>query len=593
MRLIRHLAGTLVGLALCIAPSPSHLWAADSPAKSAPVAATTSPLRFIPAEAEVLIQVQNPRRLVETVVNLDTVQQLLTFPSVKEFLGSTQPRRARQLVAYFEKELGQKWPDLLDTLAGGGVAFGAKFAPNAPFVAVVQGKDEDTMKKFASLAIKVVEGELARQEVKEAPEKVKVHGIEATRIIGDFYLARIGSALIASNNKEAFKRAILLHLGKEKKSLLTVLSVAEAARMLPRDPLVNAWIDLKPAHNSPQGKALYKSPRDDANLTFLYGSVLDTLGRSPFVAVGVHRQKEDFLTTIRLPSGREDMGNDRLLHLPPSGQPGSRPLLEPKGVLFSHSFYLDFAALWNERTRVFPKKVAEALERFDKTSGRFLAGTRMSTLLTQAGTYHRLVAVNQPKVGYKTTPKQLIPAFAFVTEVREPEKFGRAMNTALRAAGLLATTQVKLKLVEDKYQECAIVGYRFDEKAKLKGDVNDIRFNFSPCFTRVGNQFVFCSTLELCRDLIDVLQQEQKSSPKGHPATSRMQFYSAGGAEALKSLEDQLVTQTILDQAVPPGEARKQVRDFIELVRKFGTLSISARYDKKSFRYELRTHRGK
>src|SRR5260370_26602403 len=132
----------------------------------------------------------------------------------------------------------------------------------------------------------------------------------------------------------------------------------------------------------------------------------------------------------------------------------------------------------------------------------------MRQLLTGAGPYHRLVAVNQAVNPYKTTPKIQIPAFAVVSELRDPEPFAKNMGTVFRGLGLLASSQVKLDFDEEVYKDCSVIGWRFPEDAEFKADVSDIRFNFSPCFTRVGNQFVVCSTVELCRELIDVLQQE-------------------------------------------------------------------------------------
>ena len=37
---------------------------------------------------------------------------------------------------------------------------------------------------------------------------------------------------------------------------------------------------------------------------------------------------------------------DQLLHVPPPNKPGSRPLLEPKNVLYSESNFLDIARIW-------------------------------------------------------------------------------------------------------------------------------------------------------------------------------------------------------------------------------------------------------
>jgi hypothetical protein len=592
MRLFRHFAGGLACLAL-LAVLPLIEASTKAPERPAPATPDTkappSPLRLIPVEADAFAEVPSPRKLVETGLDLQIYKQLKNFPAARELLDNTKLRRGKQLLAYFEKELGAKWPDLLDRLAGGGIAAGAKFGDKAPLLLAIQGTDEALLKKFVTVGLKVIEDELARLESTEKPVKSTYRGIETIRLGKELFIARAGSALLVSNKDEVLKRGLNLHLGVEKKSLANFPLVAEADKLLPPGPLARLWINLKVAHDSEQGKAIYKSPRDDANLTTLFGGILDVIGRSPFVTAGVYPEKDGFLTTVRLPRGRRSMGNDRLLHLPPAGLPGTRPLLGPKGVMYSQSFYLDLAAFWKEREKLFPKKVADAIGNADKGSGKFLGGAKISALLGSTAPYHRLVAVNQPNRGYKRKPKQVIPAFAFISELREPEKFGRSMDTVLRAGAFLATTQFKMTLLEEKHKGVDVVAYRFDEEAKLKQDVNDIRFNFSPCYARVGNQFIFCSTIELCRELIELLQKEQKSPAAAHPATERIKVYADGVAKLLEDSEDQAITQVILDQAVPPGEAREQVRAFFAFVRKLGSLNIDATFLDNELRYEFRT----
>ena len=114
-----------------------------------------------------------------------------------------------------------------------------------------------------------------------------------------------------------------LHLGKGKKSMADVPTVAEAAKLLPADPLLSVWLNMENVRKAPQFKNAYKSPpRDDPQLTVLLGHYLDLLGRSPFVCAGIYREKDGFLATIRVPRGRDGMGADRLMHVPPAGMPG-------------------------------------------------------------------------------------------------------------------------------------------------------------------------------------------------------------------------------------------------------------------------------
>lgn len=576
MRQLHLLVASLAGLVLCAGSLLGDT-----------TRAAASPLRLMPTEVDLLVQVPDPARLVRSVEKQPILEQMLGLAAVKEQLGSTSTRRFRQLVAYAEKSLGAKWPELLERLAGGGMALGLKFAStDAPLLLVVQGRDEKLTEKFLALAIEVVQSELARQEARYKVEEGNHHGIPAFKI-GNVYLARIGATLLLANRKEAMARALNLHLGKKEPSLVDHPPIVEAGQLLPKNPLVTGWVNMRPVQQSQTGKDLYRSPRDNSQLTVLVGGYLDVLGRTPYVCAALAEQDTGYLVSVRAPRGRAGMGPDGDLHLPPRGQPGSRPLLEPKHVLYSSSYYLDVARIWSDREKLFPKVQADAMTGFDRNSGRVLGGVKLSTLLETAGPYQRIVVVNQSQHPYVTKPKTRFPAFALVTEMRQPERFGRSMGTLLRTGALLATNQFKLELCEEKHAGHEIAGYRFSEKAALKDDVNDVRFNFSPCFVQVGNQFVFCSTIELCRELIDLLIAEQKAPGKSHASSGRDRYHAKGFASLLVDLEDTLITQTILDQAVPPAEAKKQVDEAIKLVRGLGTLTTEVRYEAKQFRYDF------
>src|SRR3954471_23089533 len=121
---------------------------------------TPSPLRLLPADAHFLIQIHKPRRFVEQTDQLDAVEKIRKLSAVKEQLDATTPRRLRQLLAYFEKKLGAKYPELLDDIAGGGIAVAGTFGDKAPLLMVLQGTDEKRVEKFLAEALALLEGEL-------------------------------------------------------------------------------------------------------------------------------------------------------------------------------------------------------------------------------------------------------------------------------------------------------------------------------------------------------------------------------------------------------------------------------------------------
>lgn len=548
------------------------------------------PMRLVPDAANAVIKIENPRRIVDAVARLPYLAQLRELEAVKEALASTNLRLFEQFLAYYERDLGMDRLEILDKLSGGGVLLSIKYGSPPVVLLVIQSTDEVFLAKFAQTVQRLAESEIKRLEGKEPLVKEQHRGLTTFHVGKDAHAAVLGSALVFSNKREGLNAAVDLHLDGAQKSLLNHKGPTTARKLLPKDPLLWAWFDLEPVLQNPEAQKVFKLPRNDVNQTVLVGSYLDTVGRSSFVSVGVYQEADGFRTTIRLPGGRAGVHEALTTHVPPLGQVGSRPLLEPHDVLFSTSYYFDIAAFWHQRTKLFNETIVKEFEKQDKNPGitTVLGGNRLSQVFDQTGTYHRFVAAHQGKSGYRTRPTQNIPAFAFVLETREPEKFNRTMNFVLRVSGLAAATQFKAKLVEEDCGDQKLIGFRFKEGEDLGRDQNNVRFNFSPCFALVGNQFVACSTMELGRELVDILQREAKDrDQRSSKAVSQTQFYARGGATLLKEIEDTLFAQTSLDQALTPDLAQRQVELLIDLVRRLGVLRLESTWHPQSFQFDV------
>lgn len=560
---------------------------------SARAEAPPDPLRLVPEQADVMVRIDSPRQLVETYTTLDLLRQLYKFDAFQEYIDSTNFRRFNQLVAHFEKQLGAKWPEVLDKAAGGGVVVASKIGPQpAPALLIVQSKDEAALRKLVEVTLEVIEQELTRLDAKVKPEKGKYRDLETIKVGNDLHFAIAGSALVVSNNEMALHKSLDLHIDKGKNSLAGVKSVEEARKLLPAKALAWMWLNMETVHKAPPAKDIFTLPRNDAILTVLFGGLLDVAGRSPYLAAGLCRDERGFLFTVRLPRGREGSAAALTTHIPPDDA-GTLPLLEPKGVVYSTSSYMDLAKFWENREKLFNEKQVKVFEDADKNTGKLPIQVQVSKVLTQAGPHQRFVVAHQSKFGYKIIPEQKLPAFGLVVDMREPEKLGKMMEGVLRAAALFGGAQFKLKLVEENHGDLTLVGYRFPEDVKQIPMENTLVYNFSPCFCAVGDQFVVASTMDLGHELIDLVQKEAKNPPKKNPLASQSRVYASGGADLLAAVEDQLFAQIILDRAIPPAEAKKQVKELVDFVRRLGAFEIEQAYNAQDFRYDFRLTLGK
>jgi hypothetical protein len=569
---MRRILFALVGVVLVTAP----LQAAD-------------PLRLVPDQANFVVKIEHPDRLAQLGAQLMALPGLASFAQYREFLDSTNARRFKQLVAYFEKELGDTWPLLLDKLAGDGIVLaGAKLEKDAPILAIIQGKDAKLTQRFAARLLDIVEQEAARQEHAGWKRTADTHrGVSIVTLNEYYHVAVVEAAIVYSNKKDALKAAIDLHKDGNAKSALAIADLKKARDMAGPDALVWGWLNLKAVKQSKEVQELLDYPGTQPILHYIAGKYLDAFKQAPFLAVSFGPKDGKYVLSAQLPAARSAIAPVATPHVPSFGKPTTLPLLEPKGTLYTSSFYLDLASFWTDRAKIFDDMTLKAFEEGDKQSATFLLGTRISQILEATGPRQRIVAARQVNTGYSVEPALKLPAFAFVAEARDPEALMKALEPRLRTIALLTTTQAKMTLVEEKIGDVSLIGYRFVENEQNKALNSGILFNFSPCFARVDNTMMFCSTLELARELIPEIRAKSKLEDKTDKVLSRDRFRSEGLSEYLGTIKQQLITQAILGSGSSPEEAAKEINGLLKLIDSLGKAETQATWDEKGFRFEV------
>jgi hypothetical protein len=578
----------LLSLAVCL----SAAWATGTARADDPV---PDPLRVVPTEADLFIKVDHPRRLIETVLTHPTFHQARQLAQFRDFFESATVARFEKLIAYYEKDLGMPWRQIVDQAMGGGVVVAAKVlgTEDSPVLLATQSRDRATLEKLLESVIGVLEEEISRDGKQAKVARKNYRGAKTFHLGDDLHAALIDGALLVSNKQYALKMGIDRAVDRQLPNLATANGPQQARKLLDGDVLAWGWVNLAPIQAIPEVKENTQTPNNNALLTLLFGGWIDSFRRSPFAAVGIfHEPANGLRVGLRMPAGLTG-GNaaEQALTTPTKpGEPATLPLLQPKGTLFTQSFYWDLSILWKERAKIFNAETVKQFEEANSNPIPFLPGQTLATILEQTAPQHRLVVATTEQTTYRQKPALGVPAFAFVTTMRDPQ-LAKTFEAGLRALALFGGNQLGgLKLVEQKHQGVNVVGYLFDEKGPPKGalatDVDGVRFAFSPCFATVGDQFIICSRLELIRELIEIIQKEDRT--QRHPAAGRMRFSGQGLADLLYSDPAQLLTQTILDQALPDAEARQYVETYLGFLRDLGQFDSTTEYRADQFRFDIR-----
>ncbi|MBP3959655.1 hypothetical protein J8F10_30790 [Gemmata sp. G18] len=547
-------------------------------------ARATDPLDCVPTSAQLVLVADHPRKLADAVTGLEAFQKAQKLPQYRNVYESAAAKRAFQLLAMFEKELGAKWPELLDQLAGDGVAIGLQFADDpAPTIFVLQGKDDAQVKKATDLALKTIEEELNRQGAKDGVKRFTIAGQDAIKI-GDLFVVRVGATVLISNNETTLKAAVALATTARAKSPQHKAR-KDAFKLLPKDPLAWLWLDFASVKQSKASKDFFDATRQDFLQTLVVGGSIDCLKRADFVAAGLYKEETGFRLSVRVPAGRSAFPPEYQFHVPPKGEPGSLPLLEPPGTLYTHSLHLDIGFLWKNRTKLLGDEIRGQLEKAEKDVSKVLPGsTRVGELLEMWGPHHRIVVANHDTPPYKKQPGQQFPAFGYVATGRDP-KFVKSIEPALRSAAIIASLQFDLKMLEHKHEGVTIVAYRFPENKERADDPDGVRFNFEPCFAVVGDELVVATTVELCKKLITELKSPQKDQPSA--AVVRGRFSTKAAADALAAIPDPLVTDAILSRGIGLEDARKEVASLVAWVKSLGTVRGELDITETEYKFDL------
>ena len=555
------------------------------------VAAPPDPLRLVPKEATLVLKIDKPRALVEAFTTLDVYADYTALPQVREVFESTPAKRFFQMVKHAETKLGKPWPQLLDSLAGGGIVVGTVAGKEpAPTVLVIQGTDEAATKEAFALFLQTVGEEITRQT--NAAESVKLtpttkDGVEVVRMGSEFFTARAGAAIVFCNSEAAFDKSLALVAAKsDGGSVLALASLPAAKKAIGGDPLAWVWFDLAKAKEEKGFKDFLETARKQAFVLFVLGGTVDAVRRADYFAAGVYQTPTGLRLSARMPAKRGDLEPVFALHAPLKGDaPGSLPLLEPPGVLYSQSFYLDVGSFWAQRKTALGEQELKDLEKAEKDISKLLPGTTLGKLLEMSGPHHRFVAVERGVNQYKTVPEFPLPEMAVVSSMRDA-KFGQQMKTAIRTAAAVASLNLGMKMTEETVDGVEVVSYRFPEGKVLEADPTNLRYSFVPSFAVVGDFLVVASSPQLLKDLIPEVKKPIDKAACS-PAVWRNRVYGAGAAAGLKARPDAVITDAVQNRGLGLDEARKQVEQLAKFLNTLGTAGVEVDHAAEAFKVDV------
>jgi hypothetical protein len=399
------------------------------------------------------------------------------------------------------------------------------------------------------------------------------------------HLARVGAFTLISNQADSLNAGIDRARKPGSDSVQAHKSLQDCKKLVGPKAAAWLWFDLATAKTRQETKDFFENSRKEIVQTLLFGSTVDAARRADYVAAALYRKPNGYTLSVRMPALRRELDTFMQLHVPKAGM-GTKPLLEPPGVIASHSLYLDLGHAWKNRVAMMPDETArKELEKGVADISKIIPGASLGDILEKTGPYHRIVMAHTGEKLYSKEPGQPIPPTAYVLSLRDPT-IGTTLEGLLRAGGLLAGFQTGWTMSDETFDGVKIVSYKFPEKGEPKfDDPENLRFNAMPSFARVGDSLVVGSTPGIVKALIPILKKE--TADAGSREVLRFKVYAQGAAEVLKAYPDAAISDALLQQGITLKEARAQIQDLAQWLSTLGHVGIAIDHGDDAWRFDL------
>jgi hypothetical protein len=251
----------------------------------------------------------------------------------------------------------------------------------------------------------------------------------------------------------------------------------------------------------------------------IFAPFLNAVEDAAWLTAGL-RVEQTALCLEVVTDGKVDPDGPDGFALPGGPEDGAMPSLVVPRQVAALSFYRDLHRFYAAKDELFPERTS-GLIFFENMMGIFFSGRDLTEeVLGETLPDIRVVVAEQEFKDTASKPTLILPGFAAVVRLKNPDKFSLVMKAAWQnAIGLINTTsgqkaQPTLVIETDIHGDTKYTTSRFLFPDGEENNAGDTRFNFQPTLATQGNYLIMSSTDALARDLIDAIKKESQQQAK-------------------------------------------------------------------------------
>ena len=344
-------------------------------------------------------------------------------------------------------------------------------------------------------------------------------------------------------------------------------------------PLLGLYADPQRAAAAYQQPLQIPLQSDNALVSLLFGDLLLAASSSSFAAL-----------TVRSDERRVDVSFWQRGGTPPSEAAAAAfpatvkvtaPLKPARGTALSFTMRRDWSAWYRQRETLMQASVLPEFDKFEANIGNLVPGRDFAKdILPLFGPELSLVVMTPSKASAGGSGLAL-PGMAVVVELAEPRKADDMMRLLFQTIVAILNFQAGQQgsqpwvLSHETYRDIEMT---YGRPLASEADAgNAVLAALRPSAARIGSRFLFCSSREACRRLIDQ-HLDFAGTARTVPAGIGLSLGVPAAIEALERNRGPVVAGVVRDGRTLP-QARQYLDEIIAWLGRIESMSISSRVE--------------
>jgi hypothetical protein len=355
-------------------------------------------------------------------------------------------------------------------------------------------------------------------------------------------------------------------------------------------------IDLTALRLVPDFATALVTPAQEPGAAFFLGGWLDLARRYDEFSVTFSREDTALRTAVAFskPNGQEPAAALNGFWAD-TAEETPAPLLDLPNTIFSTSIYRDYSALWSARGDLLASNVVETIDQGDEDISQTLAvlglQNKPSDIIHTIGPRWRFVAVKADESPYPDIPvTDLLPAWAIVVELSDPDEFWRMVSPVTRTLNLILSGEQRFTIEQQPCGDGEVTVLSVDQSDQAVRQKNQVEYNFRVTYGVVHNHAIIGSTPAVVQQVAEALAAEQAEGATSQNAdlvAERQYFSGESLAAMLDGFHDAAVRSWVLNTGVGLDQAEEEWERIVRMTAMLGQVEGEARFEEDGFVYEF------